>query len=202
MNYLKKRQETGFTLIELLVAMVIALIVLGAISSAFISQRKSYSVQEQVTEMTQAARSAMAMLGTEIRQAGYDPQRITNFIGIPYSASQLQVYADLNGDGATDDPNENIIYTYNSSTRCIMRNDVNTDNTPQVFVENVEACSAKYFEEDGTTEVNTSADNDKIRQIEVTLRVRTSKPDPDFSSNNGYRTYTLTSRITPINVGL
>ena len=202
MNYPKKNRENGFTLIELLIAMAIALIVLGAISSAFISQRKAYNVQEQVAEMTQGARSAMAMLGAEVRQAGYDPKRITNFIGIPYSASQLQVYADLNEDGATDDPNENIIYTYNSNTRCIMRNDVNTDNTPQVFVENVEACSAKYFEENGTTEVNTSADNDKIRQIEISLRVRASKPDPDFPSNNGYRTYTLTSRITPVNLDL
>ena len=77
-----------------------------------------------------------------------------------------------------------------------------TDNTPYVFVENVEACSAKYFKEDGVTEVNNSADNADIRQIEVSLRVRTSKPDSDFSSNNGYRTYTLTSRITPINLGL
>ena len=200
MNYLKKNPENGFSLIELLFALAIFLVVLGAIVSAFISQRKSYDVQEDVSEMTQGARSAMAMLSTEIRQAGYDPANISNFIGILYSASQLQLFADLNGDGDMDDPNENIIYTYNSSTLCIMRNDVNTENTPYPFAENVEAFSVRFFKGDGVTEVIDTVGNAEIRQIEITIRVRTSEPDSDFSSNSGYRSISLTSRVTPVNL--
>lgn len=63
--------EKGFTLIELLISMVVGLIVLGALVSTFIIQRRSYDVQEQVTEMLQNARAAMDMMSREIRMAGY-----------------------------------------------------------------------------------------------------------------------------------
>ncbi|MBW1781900.1 MAG: prepilin-type N-terminal cleavage/methylation domain-containing protein [Deltaproteobacteria bacterium] len=202
MNYSKKNKQNGFSLIELLFALTIFLVVLGAIGSAFISQRKSYSVQDQIAEMTQAARSATQMLSTEIRLAGYNPVRISGFTGIPYSASQLQLYADLNEDGDTLDANENIIYIYDSGSLRINRNDVNTEDAAYPFAENVEAFSVKYLKDDGVTEVTDAADNDEIRQIEITTRVRTSEPDPDFSTNSGYRTYTLTSRVTPVNLGL
>lgn len=70
MDYPAGNRENGFSLIELLCAMGIFMVVLAAISSVFIIQRKSYDVQEQVAEMTQGARSAMDMLSTEIRLAG------------------------------------------------------------------------------------------------------------------------------------
>ena len=66
-----KNCERGFTLIELLIAMVIALVVIASISSAFIMQRKTYAVQEQIAEMTQNGRAAMDMLTSEIRMTGY-----------------------------------------------------------------------------------------------------------------------------------
>ena len=69
--YLSKNKESGFTLIELLIAMTIGLIILGALSSTFIIQRKTYAIQEQTVEMVQTARAAMDMMSREIRMAGY-----------------------------------------------------------------------------------------------------------------------------------
>lgn len=66
-----ENSERGFTLIELLIAMAIALVVITSISSAFISQRKTYAIQEQIAEMTQNGRAAMAMMSSEIRMTGY-----------------------------------------------------------------------------------------------------------------------------------
>ena len=63
--------KRGFTLIELLISMVVGIIVLGAMVSTFIIQRKSYDVQEQITEMIQNARAAMDIMSREIRMAGY-----------------------------------------------------------------------------------------------------------------------------------
>jgi len=209
MDYPAGNRENGFSLIELLFAMAIFLIILAAATSAFISQRKSYKAQEQVAEMTQGARAAMDMLSTEIRQAGYNPANISNFVGIQYSASQLQLLADLKGDadpsppdGDTSDANENIIYIYDSDNLRINRNDVNTEDVAYPFAENVQGYTVKYFEGDGVTEVSSADDNSKIRQIEITIVVRTSEPDPDYSTNSGYRIFTLTSRVTPINLGL
>jgi len=66
-----ENKERGFTLIELLIAMALALIVITSLSSAFISQRKTYAVQEQIAEMTQNGRAAMDMMTSEIRMTGY-----------------------------------------------------------------------------------------------------------------------------------
>ena len=178
------------------------MVVLAAIASVFISQRKSYDVQEHIAEMTQAARSAMDMLSTEIRLAGYRLPDAEFGMPYPISTSQLQLFADLNADGDTSDPNENIIYTYDSNNLRINRNDFNTEDVAHPFAENIEDFAFTYYEGDGVTEVASTDDNDKIRQIEIEIVARTSKPDPDYSTNSGYRSYTLTSRITPINLGL
>jgi len=71
MNYYDRNNERGFTLVELLITMTISLIILTALSSTFLMQRKIYDVQEQVVEMVQNARAAMDMMTREIRMAGY-----------------------------------------------------------------------------------------------------------------------------------
>lgn len=187
---------------EMLFAIAIVLVVLAAASVTFISQEKAYDAQAQSSEMAQGVRAAMDMLSTEIRQAGYDPQDITGFVGIPYSASQLQLYADLNADGDTSDPAENIVYTFDSTHLRVNRNDVNTENATKPFAENITGFSVTYLQGDGVTEVTDAADQEKIRQVKIEITARTDKPDPDYSENGGYRTFTLTSTITPLNLGL
>ena len=91
-------QESGFTLVELLIAMAISGIVLGAAVNTFMAQRWSYALQEQVTEMTQGTRAALEMVTREVRMAGYNPAG-TNFDSIIYNPTQVQIRADLNGDG-------------------------------------------------------------------------------------------------------
>ncbi len=189
-----KNCERGFTLIELLIAMAIALVVITSISSAFISQRKTYAVQEQITAMTQDARAALDMISREGKMAGYDPTGV-GIVGIPYSATQLEVRADLNGDGDTSDTHEDITYTYDSTDKQIDRN---TGGGAQPFAENIQSFTFQYYDIDGNT-TTTAAD---IRQIDITITARTSKPDPDYGPNSGYRTYTLSSYVTPPNLDL
>lgn len=196
--YSKKEKDPGFTLIELLIAMALALVVIGALSSAFLSQFKTFDAQEQVTEMIQDARAAMDMISREVKMAGYDPTG-AGIVGIPYSATQLEIRADLNGDGETDgtasndDTNEEIIYTYDSTNKQIDRN---TGGGAQPFAENIQSFTFQYYDTDGNT-TTTAAD---IRQIELTITARTSEPDPNYGQNSGYRTYTLISYVTPRNL--
>ena len=191
-----KNKEHGFSLIELLIAMTLGLVVLGAISSVFLGQRQTYDAQEQITDMVQTARAAMDMMSREIRMAGYNPAN-AGFNGITYDSSQLQIQADINGDGNTSsDPNENITYTYDAEN---FRIDRNTGSGGQPFAENIEAFNFVYLEADGTTEVNTFADTGNIRQIRITITARTSKIDRALGD---YRRYTLTSLVTPRNLGL
>ncbi len=142
----------GLTLIELMVALSIGMIVLGALTATFILQRKAYSAQEQVIEMTQIARAAMDMIGREVRMAGYfnsanpmqrDSSANPHFVGIPAADSRLEILADLDGDGDTGDANEHIIYTFDSANRMIRRN---TGGGAQPFAENIQAFSFHIFE--------------------------------------------------------
>lgn len=189
MCYSLENKEGGFTLIELLIAMAIGLVILGAICSTFIIQRKTYDVQEQITEMVQSARAAMDMMTWEIRMAGYNPTG-AGFNGITYSTSQLQIQADLDGDGGTGGSYEDIIYIYDGTNSQIDRN---TGGGDQPFAENIQSFAFDYLDSAGSATTTTA----NIRQIRITITARTAKPDPDYG---GYRTYTLTSLITPPNL--
>ena len=61
----------GVTLIELLIALVISSIVIAALYRVFISQQKTYTVQEQVKDMQQNARQSINRMMSEIRMAGF-----------------------------------------------------------------------------------------------------------------------------------
>ena len=208
MQDLTEIREQGFTLVELLVAMAIALVVIGSISSAFVSQRKIYAAQEQVSEMIQSARAAMDMISREVKMAGYDPTgtlqtsdpAYADFVGIPYDTSQLEIIADINEDGETDgsitpdDTNEVIAYAHYDATDQIKRK--TGAGTFQPFAENIQSFAFEYYKSDGTT---TTTDAE-IRQIKITIIARTGQPDPDYSANGGYRIFTLRSYVTPPNL--
>jgi len=202
--YSSKNRQSGFTLVELLIAMTIGLLILTALSSTFLMQRKTYDIQEQIIEMVQTARAAMDMMTREIRMAGYDPagtmQRSdptgAKFVGIPYDADKLQIYADLNGDEDTNDSHEYIKYTIDSDYPFEIRRD--TGGGRQEFAENIQSFTFEYLDSAGSA-TTTTAD---IRQIKITITARTSKADADYSANGGYRTHTLTSFITPRNLAL
>ena len=61
----------GFTLVELLVVMAIVSIVMGGIYSVFVRSNRVYISQEEVVAAQQEARSALDIIGREIRMAGF-----------------------------------------------------------------------------------------------------------------------------------
>lgn len=191
----------GFSLVELLIAMVVGLVILGGLYSVFISQNKTYGSQEEIVAMQQSVRAGMDMIVREARLAGFDPQRVNsdantanNFTGATVSGTQLQIQADLTGNGVIDTTSqENIVYAYDSTNKQITRN---SGSGAQPFVENVQAFTFAYL--DGSGNVTGSSAN--VRQIRITITGRTSKPDPAYAANGGYRTYSLTTVVTPRNL--
>jgi type IV pilus assembly protein PilW len=192
MDASKYGKNDGFTLIELLISVAIFSIIIWAIFSFSIAQRKYLSVQGQISEMIQNARAAMEMVSGELSVAGYNPTGAA-FTAIPYIASQLQIFADVNGNGVVTDANENITYSYDSSSKRIVRN---TGGGNQPLAENIQNFSFQYLDASS----NPTTDPKNIRQIRLTITARTSKPDPLYTANSGYRTFTLTSLVTPRNL--
>ncbi len=185
--------ESGFSLIELITAIGISGIVLGAITATFISQSRSYNAQEQINGMQQAARAAMDMITREVRMAGYNTNATLTFDGVTYNTTQIRVQANLDGDADTGDANEDIVYAYDAVDDVITRA---TGGNTDTLVENIDVFTFQYLNETGGA-TTTSGD---IRQMQITITARTARSDPNYSANGGYRTYTLTSLITPRNL--
>jgi prepilin-type N-terminal cleavage/methylation domain-containing protein len=191
----------GFSLIEMLIAMTVGLVVLGGMYNVFTIQNKAFGNQEELVAMQQGVRAGMDMLAREIGMAGYDPTLVNSdansandFSGVTVSASQLQIRADLDGNGAIDATSqENIIYAFDAINKRITRN---IGAGAQPFAENVEAFTFDYL--DGGGSVTAAAAN--VRRIRITVTGRTARPDPAYSANGGYRTYTLTSIVAPRNL--
>jgi prepilin-type N-terminal cleavage/methylation domain-containing protein len=70
-TWIYSRSNQGFTLVELLVVLAIVGIVMGGIYSVFIHSNNVYISQEEVVAAQQEARSALDILGREIRMAGF-----------------------------------------------------------------------------------------------------------------------------------
>lgn len=183
---------SGFSLVELLIALAVGLVVLGSIYGVFIIHNKIFSGQESFAEMQQGVRAGMDMMAREIRMAGYNPGGIAGFIGAPVDAATLTIRADLNGD-RTITGHENIVFAFDNVNKRITRN-IGSGNQP--FIENVQAFSFQYLDNSG----NVTAIPSNVRRIRIAITGRTATPDPSHTANSGYRTYTLTSVISPRNL--
>jgi type IV pilus assembly protein PilW len=188
-----KNKNNGFSSVEIMVSTAIAMVVLAAVSNTFIGQTRYYNAQEHVNEMQQNGRAALDLMSREIKLAGYDPTGTAIGNGIPYSPAQLQLLADLDGDGSTAGTDENIIYAYDAANLRIQRT---TGGTTMTLTENISDFTFDYLDASGNP--TTIAGN--IRQIRISITARTSKPDPNYTANNGYMTYQLTALITPKNL--
>jgi type IV pilus assembly protein PilW len=203
----------GFSLVELLIAMGVGLIVLASAYEFFTEQNNAYKVQEQVSEMQQNVRTAMETMVREIRMAGFDTFNATKIAGIvTASANTIRFTQNITSTNPpyspdTDvlDPNEDITYflgvtgSPNSLIRYAReRTSTSTVSGLQnaVLAENIQSIAFQYYDaNDAVTAV--LAD---IRKVEITLVGKTSKPDPNYGSNGGYRTYQLVSQVVPRNL--
>jgi type IV pilus assembly protein PilW len=201
MHVLKLKKAEGFTLIELMVAIAIGMVVLAGVTTTFMSQIKFYTAQEQVNEMEQNARGALDVITRELKMAGYKPNGGT-VTGVTYNTSQLMIEADVDGSGVIDNTNdstiERIIYAFNSANKQITRK-MGSGGTVQVLADNITAFDVAYLKTDGVTNAAASSE---VRQVKLDITARTAKPDPNYSNNYGYRTYTVTATITPPNLAL
>lgn len=93
----------GFTIIELLIALAISGIVSTALITTFLSQQKSYVVQDNVAAMQQNLRGGMEMMAREIRLAGYNRDNVAGTMGIldicPRDIN-YNIDVTMNGNGA------------------------------------------------------------------------------------------------------
>jgi len=89
------KEDRGVTLIELMIVLVIAAILVGGIYTLFMTQQRSYSVQDQVAGAQQDARAALNIMARDIRMAG----SLLGSEGFDVNGAQFAVTPNNNAGG-------------------------------------------------------------------------------------------------------
>jgi type IV pilus assembly protein PilW len=201
---MKNDRASGFTLMELLVSMSIGMVVLAALAKTFTVQSRQNTAEEQVAQMQGNARAALDLMVREIQMAKYNPAgtAFSSAYGVTYSTSQLEVKADMDGNGTISTSSgsvEDIIYARDAANNYITRK--LGSGTAEIVADNITAFTFAYYDANGSA-VTSSGNSGNIRKVTINITARTAKPDPSYTSNSGYRTYQISADITPPNMAL
>jgi type IV pilus assembly protein PilW len=178
--------KKGSTLIELLIALVISGIVVAGFYRLFITQTKTYAVQDQVVEVQQGIRSTMEILLRDLRMAGFDDDNInsaitiTNPIVYPLKDDAIAVNYEYYDKTTSQYQRDTVAYWMETnSSRLIRQRTINDVAGPQdILLENVDALNFNYgidVNEDGVVDRWVSAADvrsSKVIAVRVTLTGR------------------------------
>jgi type II secretory pathway component PulJ len=216
------KKHKGYTLVELLVSIAVGMVIITAIYAAVnMGQRSTVNVERKVAAH-QDARASLVLMSLEIQMASFNPTYATgawvapgdctpgsgnqNYRGIQVATgSSITVESDVNENGViggTNNPNEVITYTYDSTNQYITRStncsgggdqpflgDLPSSGRPRtVRVINAVISPAvplfRYFDARGadiTAQLPAGIPN--IARVDITLWVETEDVDP----NSGQR---------------
>jgi type II secretory pathway component PulJ len=214
------KKHEGYTLVEMVISIAVGMVIITAIYAAVnMGQRSTVAVERKVAAH-QDARAALELMSLEIQMASFNPTYATgvwvapgdctpgsgnqNYGGIQAATeSSITVESDVNENGViggTNNPNEVITYTYDSTNQYITRStncsgnfaflgDAPTSGKPRAVrvintVINPAAPVFRYFDAQGadiTAQLPVVIPN--IARIDITLWVETEDKDP----NSGQR---------------
>lgn len=141
----------GFTMVELLVTIAILGTVMIVASQIMLGSSRMESRTSQRASLQAAARQTLALMATEIRQAGADPSSPqVGIVGIVSADSvSIRVRADINGNGTiqTTEPSEDVTYSWNDTTKVITRN---PGAGAVALLGNVTSMTLTYFDDTNT----------------------------------------------------
>ena len=193
----------GFTLVELLITMLVSGIIMAGVYTAYLSQQRMYTAQEQVVEMQQNIRAAMDMITRGIRMAGYDPLRSASSGFLRADIGRIGFSQDIEGDGDLDDPGEFVYYGFSllddndrngipdavvngvhdaRPLRVRLNNSNANDDPNEAIADNIQAIEFLYLDAAGNPTVALA----DIRLVQVSILARTALPDPQYTNNLTY----------------
>jgi hypothetical protein len=120
------KSEAGVSFIEVLVALAVFIIILLGVYSFLDSTQRIAITQTEIAEMDSDARLAVALMSTELREAGHNPNMLPplsmtpaeEFISVRSDAMMglsVDIRSDLDGDGDTTGANEYVRYEWDDT---------------------------------------------------------------------------------------
>ncbi|MDX1388461.1 MAG: prepilin-type N-terminal cleavage/methylation domain-containing protein [Acidobacteriota bacterium] len=191
------RDQSGFSMVELLVSLVILVFAVMGLAGLMIQNAQINKSQQMTQTVHSNARNCLSLIVSELRSAGWDPlyQNINVVVLDPDDndaddtdgVDDLEVYADLLGDGDTDDIDEQVRIRH-SGDQILWRRQANLSYI--VLAENI----SNDADGDGTAEPMFLPDTTPTPS-RITVQVTAESPAPDPVTGQIIR-YTVRSDVT------
>lgn len=181
---MKRMQESGMTLIELMVSMVISSLVVAGIYGVYTIQQRSYTVQEQVTEMQQRIRSAVDFISRDIRMAGYNPndeRACSENNKITKAEAREMVFNACNFDDGND-YKITIEFRKDEKELHLTRDEDMDGASSMPIAYGVDDFLFSYLD----NKLDATSDLKKIRYVRIAMLVRSTYPDQKYTDTLEY----------------
>ena len=203
-------KERGFTTAELLVAALFGMIVIATLYGFFRDQLYFLVAQETKTATLEDARGALDMMVRELSNAGSFPlpanypttrpasdddgNNCDRLVLANTNATSIRIQADLTEDGDCADDNEDITYTYNSTSGNIERSSSSSPVVSNVVLSGSDFLT--YYTAGSTTSVTPSSTNiNAIKRVKISFAVQVADPTPEGKAAGRKITSTLYSTV-------
>lgn len=192
-------KDSGFTLIELLVALVVGGITITAAYMLFISNQRTYMMQDEVVSVQQTIRPAAEYMSRFIRIAGLDPEQTGLFGMRDVTNSTIEFSFDRIDDGIPGTLEANAeIKAFRVQNNQLQEQDQSTGNWEPI-AENVEALNFTYLNRDGNNIADPASNIDTIRTVQISIIGRSRNTVVRYTNNNSYTNLQGTEIIPPQN---
>jgi Tfp pilus assembly protein PilW len=117
---MRKRRENGSSLIEVLASAAILIMATSGLSVMLVQNGRMNKSKRMAAEVQSSARNCLEMVVARLRSAGWDPgnngiNAINLDPDLSDTVSQIEVFADLNGDGDTGDADEQTLIRHSGT---------------------------------------------------------------------------------------
>jgi prepilin-type N-terminal cleavage/methylation domain-containing protein len=174
------KDHRGFTLIELMIALVISAILVGGTHSIFITQQRTYVLQDQVVGTQQDARAALTIMARDIRMTGM----LTGFDGFSVNGS-TEAITPTNSNAAPDQ----ITLVFAAEEFAVSGTSVTVDTVNDKVV-TLSADASAFFDTDHKKYVAFEGESHvyQISSVTSTTLTLTESP-PDYLENFSARVF-------------
>jgi len=182
--------QRGFSLIEMLVSITVLLLVMTGLASLLIQNSRINKQQQMTVEAQANARNTLSMIVQKLRSAGWDPgnqgiSTLTLDANTGDTISEIEVFADFDGDGLTDKDDEQVLIRH-VNNQVVWRRDPTAAFI--VLSDNISN------DADGDGTIEPMFVNDAVPPTRITVQITAQSPAPDPVSGEFIR-YTVSSDV-------
>jgi prepilin-type N-terminal cleavage/methylation domain-containing protein len=186
--------QKGFSLVEMLVSVTVLMLALSGLATLLIQNARINKSQRMTAEVQANARNTLSMVVQKLRSAGWDPTNagiatVNLDADLTDLVSEIEVFADINEDGDTDDADEQILIRHLGPTRQIVWRPTSDNTDPFIILSGDISNDA-----DGDGTIEPMFVPDATPPTRITVQITAQSPAPDPTSRQFIR-YTVSSDV-------